>query len=113
MHELALSESIVELVLEHARRAELRTVSRVVVELGADAGVDGDALRFSFDAVTAATPAQGAELSIETIPLRAGCRVCAAEFTPASALDPCPICGAHGTSILAGRELRVKSLEGE
>lgn len=113
MHELALSESIVELVLEHARRAELRAVSRVVVEVGADAGVDGEALRFCFDAVTAGTAARGAELAVEAVPLRARCGPCGAEFEPEKFFDPCPRCGALGANIVAGRELRVKSLEGE
>jgi hypothetical protein len=34
MHELALSQSIVELVLERAAAERLRTVTRVVVEVG-------------------------------------------------------------------------------
>ena len=37
MHELALSQSIVELVLERAAAERLRTVTRVVVEVGAAA----------------------------------------------------------------------------
>lgn len=113
MHELALSESIVDLVLECARRESLSAVTRVVVELGAAAGVEHEALRFSFDAVTADTPARGAELVIESVPLRARCRACAAEFEPENFFDACPRCGEHGAAVLAGRELRVKSLEGE
>jgi Zn finger protein HypA/HybF involved in hydrogenase expression len=46
MHELALSQSIVALVLERARATRLRTVTRVAVEVGAAAGVDPEALRF-------------------------------------------------------------------
>jgi hydrogenase nickel incorporation protein HypA/HybF len=113
VHELALSESIVDLVLESARRENLRAVTRVLVEVGADAGVESEALRFCFDAVTAATPARGAELVIETVPLRLRCRACAGEFEPESFFDACPFCGEHGATVLAGRELRVKSLEGE
>ena len=57
MHELALSQSIVELVLERAAAERLRTVTRVVVEVGAAAGVDPEALRFCFEAVTEETAA--------------------------------------------------------
>jgi hydrogenase nickel incorporation protein HypA/HybF len=62
MHELALSQSIVDLVLERAAAERLRTVTRVV-EVGAAAGVDPEALRFCFDAVAEATAARGASWS--------------------------------------------------
>ncbi|HUJ87368.1 MAG TPA: hydrogenase maturation nickel metallochaperone HypA [Burkholderiales bacterium] len=113
MHELALSESIVQLVLECARSENLHAVTRVTLEVGAGAGVEAEALRFCFDIVSADTPAQGAELRIETVPLRGRCLRCAAEFEPASLVDSCPTCGAYAPELLSGRELRVKSLDGE
>jgi hydrogenase nickel incorporation protein HypA/HybF len=76
MHELALSQSIVDLVLERAAAERLRTVTRVV-EVGAAAGVDPEALRFCFDAVAEATAARGAELVIIGVSLRTRCRTVA------------------------------------
>ena len=76
MHELALSQSIVELVLERAAAERLRTVTRVVVEVGAAAGVDPEALRFCFEAVTEETAASGAKLVLMKVPRRVRCRTC-------------------------------------
>lgn len=113
MHELALSQSIVDVVAECGRREGLRRVSRVVVQVGDAAPVDPDSLAFCFDVVTADTIADGAELSIERIALRVACRDCGTEFEPAHVAAACPSCGAYGHLLLKGRELRVKSLDGE
>ena len=112
MHELALSESITELVAEYARREGIGSVSRVLLALGAAAAVEPDALRFCFSITTAGTVAAGAELAIETIPLRARCHACGTEFEPGTLIAPCPACANHARTIIAGREMRVVSLEG-
>jgi hydrogenase nickel incorporation protein HypA/HybF len=113
MHEVALSQSIVDLVVECARKEGMRTVTRVVVEIGMAAGVDPDALQFCFDLVTADTMVQGAELAIERIRLQARCRNCACEFAPERLIAACPHCGSYAPLLLQGRELRVKSFDGE
>jgi hydrogenase nickel incorporation protein HypA/HybF len=113
VHELALSQSIVALVLERARAERLRTVTRVAVEVGAAAGVDPEALRFCFDVVVEETIARGAELVIERVRLRARCRACRAEFEPTTRFTPCPVCHRAGAALVGGRELRVLSFDGE
>ena len=113
MHELALSQSIVDLVLERAAAERLRTVTRVVVEVGAAAGVDPESLRFCFEAVTEETAARGAELVVVEVPRRVRCRSCRREFAPAAALAPCPACGRSGAELVQGRQLRVTSFDAE
>ena len=113
MHELALSRSIIDLVSECAAREGLRTVSRVVIEVGVAAGVEREALRFCFDALAEETLAQGAELAIVPIALRARCRSCKCDFAPLSLISACPECGGFDRDVFAGRELRVESIEGE
>jgi hydrogenase nickel incorporation protein HypA/HybF len=113
MHELALTQSIVELVTRCGRQEGLQRVTRVVVEVGAAAAVEPEALNFCFGIVAADTVAAGADLVIERIALRGACRACGAEFEMAHLASPCPGCGAYGPRVLRGRELRVKSLDGE
>ena len=113
MHELALTQGIVDLVTQVGRREGFHRVTRVVVEVGAAAAVVPDALTFCFDIVAADTIACGAKLAIETVGLRAACRACGAEFQPAGLVSACPDCGEYGPRLLSGRELRVKSLDGE
>ena len=113
MHELALAQSITDLVVDYARRERIARISRVVVEIGIAASVEPDALLFCFPIVADETPAAGAELVINRIPLRAQCEVCQAEYAPDNLVSPCPACGSFARKVLAGREMRVVSFEGE
>jgi hydrogenase nickel incorporation protein HypA/HybF len=112
MHELSLCESITELVVEAAKREGVARISRVVLALGAAASVEVESLRFCFPVTCEGTPAEGAELAIEIIPLQARCQACGAEFAPETLISPCPQCGNHARTIIAGREMRVVSFEG-
>jgi hydrogenase nickel incorporation protein HypA/HybF len=113
MHELALSQSVVDLVAEHAARERLRKVTRVVLEIGAAAAVEPQALYFCFDLVAGDTIVQGAELAIEIVALHARCQRCGCEFAPTALYDCCPDCGGLERTWLAGQEMRVKSFDGE
>ncbi len=113
MHELALTQSIVDLATRCGRQEGLQRVTRVVVEVGVAAGVEPQALDFCFDIVAADTMARSAELVIERVGLRGACRTCATEFDAPHMAAACPACGAYGARWLRGRELRVKSIDGE
>ena len=112
MHELALSESIVSLVVECARREGIAHVSRVVVEIGAAAAVEPQALLFCFPITAAETVASDAELVIERTALLARCDACHTEYAPTTLAGCCPACGGFARRILAGREMRVVSFTG-
>jgi hydrogenase nickel incorporation protein HypA/HybF len=113
MHELALSQSIVDLVTQCAAREGVRRVTRVLLDVGAAAAVEPQALQFCFSAVTEQTVAAGAELVINQVPLRARCRDCTREYSPATLFATCPACGSYQRNLLAGRELRVRSFDAE
>jgi hydrogenase nickel incorporation protein HypA/HybF len=67
MHELALAESLVDLLEERLAECRLagRTVVAVRLRVGRDAGVMADALAFCWDVVAAGTPLAGSRLDIE------------------------------------------------
>jgi hydrogenase nickel incorporation protein HypA/HybF len=113
MHELALSESIVDLVVECARRERIVRVTRVVAEIGVAASVDTQTLLFCFPIAASETIAAEAELVIKPVGLRAKCDSCGTEHAPKSLIAPCPNCGSFAREILAGREMRVVSFDGE
>jgi hydrogenase nickel incorporation protein HypA/HybF len=112
MHELALSESIVDTVVDYARRERIARVSRVVIEIGAAASVDPQALLFCFPIAAAETVAANAELIIHRIALQARCDACQTEYAPENLITACPACGSFARTILSGRELRVLSFDG-
>ena len=112
MHELAVTQSILEIVLRHAERAGARQILSINLVIGELTGFVDDSIQFYFDFLSKDTPAQDAQLIFERISPRARCRECGLEYTPPdSRLWTCPGCGALGGEIIAGREFSVASIE--
>lgn len=107
MHEMALTQSVVEAVCEHAAG---RRVASVKLEVGALCAVVPDAMTFCFDLATEGTVAAGARLDIDMRPGTARCRTCGAEFELPDLILLCP-CGSADVEVLAGRDLKILSME--
>src|SRR6202167_354337 len=107
MHELAITESIVESVEEHVRGAK---VLRVVLVIGKLSGVVPDAVRACFDICAEGTVMEGAALDIEEAPGRARCRDCAAQVELFDTIALCP-CGSANLALLSGQELKIRAVE--
>ena len=106
MHELSITQSVVDAVTERTGSAEVVSVR---LRVGRLSGVVPDAMRFCFELVTAGTPLEGAVLEIEQPEGRACCRSCGAEFALTDAVLLCR-CGSADVEVLAGRELAVASV---
>lgn len=111
MHEMALTESIVQAIEEGAGQHGYSQVTGIWVEVGALAGVEIEALRFCFDAVSRGTIVADARLEIVVIGGEAWCLPCGKAVPIAQKFDACPDCGSHQLQITAGEELRIKELE--
>jgi hydrogenase nickel incorporation protein HypA/HybF len=110
VHELSISQSVVEICTEQAAG---RRVTVVVLEIGDLSGVVPDAVEFCFEACTQGTPLEGARLEIRRVAAVGRCPGCGAEFPVRTFFDPCPACNAYGIELLSGEELRVRELEVE
>lgn len=110
MHELSIAMSIVEISTEEARKAGGEKVTQVEVEIGSMAGVESEALTFSWDAATSGTIVEGAPLVIHHKKALGKCRECQAEFEVDNFFSPCPSCGAYGYEIIQGKELQIKAI---
>lgn len=108
-----MAENILRIVERAARENELKRVVRVVLEIGQYSGVEPELLRFAFAAINRGTVLERAEIEIEVPPLLLFCRECENEYL--GDLDDlcCPICSKEQFDIIRGREMLVKSIEGE
>lgn len=113
MHEMSLCESILGIIEDEAKRQGFNKVLRVRLAIGALSGAEPDAMRFSFDAVTRGSLAEGAVLEIIDQPGTAWCLACAKTVEIAQRYDPCPDCGGYQLQVTGGDELRIKDLEVE
>jgi hydrogenase nickel incorporation protein HypA/HybF len=107
MHELAITQSVVDMVVE---RTAGRRVAAVRVRVGDLSGVVPDAMQFCYDVVTAGTDLEGSRLVIERSPGSAHCRDCNSDFTLADLILLCP-CGSANVQLVAGSELEVASVD--
>jgi hydrogenase nickel incorporation protein HypA/HybF len=110
MHEMALAESMLEIVEAAARKHGASRVSAVRLEIGTLSHVAVDALRFCFDAVTRGSLAEGAALDIDATPGEAWCMPCGERVAIAQLGNPCPRCGGYQLTVTAGDAMRVKDI---
>ncbi|HBD08787.1 MAG TPA: hydrogenase maturation nickel metallochaperone HypA [Syntrophobacteraceae bacterium] len=113
MHELAIAQNVLDVVLEEGRRHGLAQVTVIRLQVGALAAVVPDALTFCFEMISQQTMAAGARLDIETIPVVVRCPKCHEAFTIDDHMFVCPECGEPAIDLISGRELLVASIEGE
>jgi len=111
MHEMSIAESIVQIAEDAAAREGSSRVKTVLVEIGALAGVEIEALRFAWDAVTREGSAAGATLDISRTLGQAWCLTCARIVEIPALYEPCPSCGGFQVQVTAGTEMRVKEIE--
>jgi hydrogenase nickel incorporation protein HypA/HybF len=107
MHELAITQRVVEMVAE---RTAGRPVSLVRLEVGGLSGVVPDAMEFCYELLIGGTPLEGSTLVIERTPGAARCRSCGQDFAIDDLILLCR-CGSAEVELIAGRELKVLSVE--
>ena len=111
MHEMSICEGILQILEERAVADRFDSIRKVRVEIGRFAGVEVEALRFSFDVVTRNSVAEGAVLEIIDLPGRAYCFNCETDVSVNDRFSPCPHCGSGRLTPTGGDEMRIKDLE--
>jgi len=112
MHEMAIVQSIMDVIEQQAKLYNAKKVVRVKLEFGALTGVMPAAVSFGFEVLSKNGPAEGAELDIVIIPVKAVCMECSAEMVLEQYVPFCPVCSSPALKILEGRdEMRIASLE--
>jgi hydrogenase nickel incorporation protein HypA/HybF len=113
MHELSIASSILETVSKERERLNGARVTKVGVRIGELAGVDPDALSFSFEILVKDTDLDPLALEIEFISRRHECSHCKHVFTVVNYQFDCPACGSKETRCVGGDELQLAYLEVE
>ena len=111
MHEMSLTESVVEIALEEARKAGASRVTRIVLDVGCLSAVEPDAMQFCFCAIVAGTAAEGAELAIERVAGAGWCLDCSKTVALAERFGACPECGGFKVQMTEGDELKIREME--
>ncbi len=112
MHELAIAEQIVDVVMTQVEAHHVEHVTCVRIQVGDAMGIVADSLSFSFEMIASFTPElEGARLVIDTVPHRARCRKCKQDFTVQQFIVQCPLCEQWEADVISGTEFRVLDME--
>jgi hydrogenase nickel incorporation protein HypA/HybF len=113
MHEIRIAKDLSEIVLEVADREKLSDVSKINISFGEMIQIVPDIFDFAFREAVRDTIASGAEVDIEIIPVKLKCKDCNNEFNLNDSLFSCNKCNSSDLDIVNGKEMIVKSIEGE
>jgi hydrogenase nickel incorporation protein HypA/HybF len=111
MHELSVCQGLMTQVLRIAEEHGATRVDRIVLQVGALSGVEPHLLADAFPFASAGTPAEGAELIIESLGIRVRCSRCGAETEATANHLVCGVCGDWQTQLLSGDELLLVRVE--
>jgi hydrogenase nickel incorporation protein HypA/HybF len=111
MHELAITQSILDISLRHAQKVSAKRIASIHLVIGKFSSIVDDSVQFYWDTIAKGTIAEGARLHFERIPAEMTCLDCGSTFEPADATFACPQCLSPKVKITKGEELRVESID--
>ena len=111
MHELGITQNIVEIALQTAAGQQATKIHSLTLEIGSLSGVIPDSVQFCYEVCSNETLLEGSRLIIKEIQARARCVDCAAEYPLIDLRLGCPECGSAASDLICGEELRIKEME--
>lgn len=114
MHELQITQSILAVVLRHAKAAGAGHVISIRLSVGELSDLESEWIQKYFDRISKGTIAEKATLQIDRTPVLARCDQCGHTFgLDSKRIDraQCPECGHGQFVIVAGREYKVEDMK--
>lgn len=113
MHELPVTQSILEIALKHAGQANAKRISDLYIVMGELSSIVDDSIQFYWDMIAKDTPAEGASLHFRRVPAEFQCMTCFGKYHPIHGELACPHCGGVGAKIIAGEEFSLEAIDVE
>jgi hydrogenase nickel incorporation protein HypA/HybF len=113
MHEIQIAQDLSAIVLEVAGKEKLSVVTRVDIIFGRMIQVVPDIFEFAFTECVRESIARNAKLNIEILPVRIRCMKCNEEMDLSDFWFICSKCNNIYVKVIQGKEMFIKSIEGE
>jgi hydrogenase nickel incorporation protein HypA/HybF len=111
VHEMSIAMEVMKIVGEHLPADNNSRVVRIKLKVGKLTALSADSFKFCMEVITKDTPAEGAAVEIEEVPLVVKCLDCGKESKLDEPLFVCPGCGSGMVDIVSGRDLFIESIE--
>lgn len=113
MHELAVTENILDIVLKYANDASASKIKKVYLVIGDLASIVDDSVQFYWDIIAKDTIAEGAELCFNRIQTVFCCNDCGTEYQAEEYSIMCPRCDSTNIRIISGEEFYLEAIDVE
>jgi hydrogenase nickel incorporation protein HypA/HybF len=111
MHELSLTQSILEIALRHAKKADARKITHLHIVVGELSTMIDESVQFYWNIISKDTIAEGAALCFQRVPAEMQCAICQARFTIRQEGFVCPYCNSLEVRVLSGDQFLLDSIE--
>ena len=113
MHELPVTENILEIAVRHAQNAGASRILGLNIVIGQLASIIDDSVQFYWDIIANGTIAEGAKLHFQRIPTEILCLDCDRQYKPSDKQMACPDCDSINIKILTGEEFFLEAINVE
>jgi len=107
MHELAITESILNQAIAEAKNRKAVAINVIKLKIGEGRSLVPECMQFYFETARKGTLAAQAKLEIEVVPLRIVCARCRAEVKELNLTCECKA----GIEIVSGQELSIEYID--
>lgn len=111
MHELSVTENILEIALSHAKEANATKITNIHLVIGQLSSVVDDSVQFYWDFLAQDTIAAGATLHFRRLPIKLQCIQCETKYEPESEEMACPNCHSYKFLIIQGEEFFLEAID--
>ena len=113
MHELPITESILEIALRHANKAGANRITDIHLVIGELSSIVDESVAFYWDIISEGTIAEGAELHFRRVRTEMRCLDCNQQYNPGESELKCPFCGSYHVQVISGEEFSLEAIEVE
>jgi hydrogenase nickel incorporation protein HypA/HybF len=112
MHELSLTQSLLDIIADYAQRHHFKKVNSVKLSFGRLSAIEPKALEFAFEILSKETKAHGAQLEFDVLPAVIYCMSCEKDIEVDGYTAICPQCEGEDVILAGGtQELKIVELD--
>ena len=116
MHELAVTRSILKIVLDHTEKSGALKVRQIFLRIGEMRNLEEDWIQRYFNQISKGSHAENAIIHFIKVPVVFICKLCNKEFFASFREDKkilCSHCNSFEYDLLSGREFIIEKIEVE